>query len=553
MGNFFSEELINEIKDANEIVDVISQYIQVKSVGLSYKALCPFHNEKTPSFIINPEKQIYKCFGCGEGGDVISFIMKMENLDFIESIKLLAKRANIKINRTESLEDIKKQIEGKNLCYEINRKAGLYFYENLTKKPNPALKYLLERGITPKILKSFGLGYSIGSWDSLMQYLQKEGYHLDDIEKCGLIRLGKSDGYYDYFRNRIMFPIFNVRGDVVGFGGRVIDDSMPKYLNSPETQVFSKGNILYGLNFARRKAKNRQIILVEGYMDVVALHQAGFRNAVASLGTSLTGFQGKLLKKYCDEVIVCFDGDEAGEKATMRSLDILNEKGCQSRVLVLPDNKDPDDFIKLHGKDKFQEHIYNSMSLIDYKIFLAKNKYFGDTIEDKVKFAKKISDIIKDVKSPIEREGYIEKVANETGISKESIRLEILNKTRNTFIRGNRPKHGSGYKKSNSYIEMVPLVEQKGHIIAEKQLIKFMFTDNKLIGYILNSISAEDFSVAEHQEIVAYLASNMDNMKDKRLEEFFPHLKENINKILLTDIEYIDLNNTLDKYIVNLK
>ncbi|MDI9475504.1 MAG: DNA primase [Natronincolaceae bacterium] len=553
MGNFLSEELINEIKDANEIIDVISQYIQVKKVGSSYKALCPFHNEKTPSFIINQEKQIYKCFGCGEGGDVISFIMKMENLDFIESVKLLAGRANIEINRTESLENIKRRLKEKSLYYEINRKAGLYFYDNLTKQPNPALKYLSERGITSKTLTSFGLGYSMDSWDNLMLYLQKEGYNLDDIQKCGLIRSNKSDGYYDYFRNRIMFPIFNTKGDVTGFGGRVIDDSMPKYLNSPETLVFNKSNILYGLNFARKNIRNGQIILVEGYMDVIALHQADFKNAVASLGTSLTEYQGRLLKKYCDEIIICFDGDEAGTKATMRNLDILSKVDCRFRIMVLPDDRDPDDFIKLYGRDEFQEHIDKSMSLIDYKIFLTKNKYPGNTIEDRVGLAKEVSNIIKDIKSPVEREAYIEKIANETGISKESIRLEVLDKVKSTFVYKNNLKRGSDYKRSNNYIEMVPLAEQKGHIIAEKQLIKFMITDNKLIKHILNNVSAEDFSVTEHQEIVAYLASNMDNMKDKEIENLFPHLEENINKILSTDIEYIDLNNTLDKYIVNLK
>lgn len=221
--------------------------------------------------------------------------------------------------------------------------------------------------------------------------------------------------------------------------------------------------------------------------------------------------------------------------------------------MVLPDDKDPDDFIKLHGRDKFQEHIDKSMGLIDYKIFLTKNKYPGNTIEDRAELAKEVSSIIKDIKSPVEREAYIEKTANETGISKESIRLEVLDKVKNTFVYKDNPKRGSNYKGSNNYIEIVPLVEQKGHIIAEKQLIKFMITDNKLIKHILNNVSAEDFSVTEHQEIVAYLALNMDNMKDKEIENFFPHLKENINKILSTDIEYIDLNNTLDKYIVNLK
>ncbi len=553
MRNFFSEELIDRIKDANEIVDVISQYIQVEKAGSSYKALCPFHNEKTPSFIINKEKQFYKCFGCGEGGNVINFIMKIENLSFVESIKLLVSRADIEIDTTEPSEEIKKQIEEKRLHYDINKKAGLYFYNNLTKQPNPALEYLSKRGIAPKTLKKFGLGFSINSWDSLVMHLQREGYNLEDIRKCGLVRQNKSNGYYDYFRNRIMFPIFNTRGNITGFGGRVIDDSMPKYLNSPETRIFNKSNVLYGLNFARKNIRNGQIVLVEGYMDVIALYQAGFKNAVASLGTSLTEYQGRLLKKHCDEVILCFDGDEAGTRATMRSLNILNKVKCHFRVMVLPDNKDPDDFIKAHGKDEFRKYIDKSMKLTDYKIFLAKSEYSGDTIEDRAKLAKRISNIIGDVKSPIEREAYIEKTANETGISKESIRLEVLNKTGNAFTHKNRTKHGSNYKGRDNYIEIIPPVEQKGHIVAERQLIKFMITDNKSIRYILKDVSAEDFSVEEHQEIVAYLASHMDNMMDRKIEELFPHLKNSIDKILLTGIEYIDLSSTLDKYVVNLK
>ena len=274
---------------------------------------------------------------------------------------------------------------------------------------------------------------------------------------------------------------------------------------------------------------------------------------MASLGTSLTISQGKLLKRYCDEVILCFDGDEAGTKATMRSLNILNEIGCQFRIMILPDNKDPDDFIKLYGSDKFREHIDKAMSLIDYKIFLARLEHPKNTIEDKVKLAKKISNIIKNIESPIEREAYIEKVANETGISKESIRLEILDEIKNTFVNKDNFKRNLEHKKKNNYIEMIPLVEQKGHIIAERQLIKFMITDNRLIKHILKDISAEDFSVAEHQKIVAYLALNMDNMKDRKIEKLFPHFKKSIDKILSTDIEYIDLNKTLDEYTINLK
>lgn len=553
MESFFPEELINEVKERNDIIDVISEYIQVKRVGSSHKALCPFHSENTPSFVINGEKQIYKCFGCGEGGDIVRFIMKIENLDFVEAIKLLAKRANIEIRHLESSDEVKKKIKEKNLLQEINRKAGLYFYHNLTKKPNPALEYLIDRGLSPKTLASFGLGYAIKSWDDLLLYLQKEGYQLKDIENAGLIRQNKQNGYYDYFRNRIMFPIFNIRGDVVGFGGRVLDDSLPKYLNSPETKLFNKSNILYGLNFARKNIRNRQIILVEGYMDVIALHQAGFKNAVAALGTSLTKYHGQLLKKYCDEVIICFDGDSAGIKATMRSIEILNEVQCQFRIMNLPDGKDPDDFIKVHGKDAFQEQINKAISLIDYKIFLARSKYPGNTMEEKVKLAKRIAVIIRDIRSPIEQEAYIEKAANETGISREAIKQEVFGQHKNIIMNRNKNKYSSNYKRDNKYIELVPKVEQKGHIVAERQLIKFMLTDDKLIPHILKSISIEDFLVKSHQEIVEYLANNMDNINKNPIEETLPHLKEDIGEILSTDISHIELNNTLEKYVINLK
>lgn len=553
MENFFPEELINEVKDRNEIIDIISGYIQVKASGSSYKALCPFHNENTPSFIINKEKQIYKCFGCGEGGDVVRFVMKMENLDFIDSVKLLAKRANIETERREPTEEIKRQIKEKSLYYEINKKVGLYFYHNLTKKPNPALEYLLGRGLTAKTLASFGLGYANNSWDELLLYLQREGYSISDIEKCGLIRKNKQNGYYDYFRNRIMFPIFNIRGDVVGFGGRVLDNALPKYLNSPETKIFNKSNILYGLNFARKNITNRQIILVEGYMDVIALNQAGFKNVVASLGTSLSKYHGELLKRYCDEIIICFDGDTAGMKATIRSIDILNEIGCQFRIMMLPDGKDPDDFIKQYGKYSFTEQIDKAISLIDYKILIAKNKYSGNTMEDNVKLAKKIALIIRDIKSPIEKEAYILKAERDTGISKEAIEQEVYGKSK-TFSRDNKStKYTSNYRRDNKYIEIVPVVEQKGHIIAEKQLIKFMITDRKLVKHILDNIPDEDFSVPAHQEIVAYLAQNTENEDPNKIQEILSHLKEEIERILAADIRHIDLNKTLEKYVVNLK
>lgn len=554
MGSFFPEDLIEEIKDSNEITDVISEYIHFTTTGSSYKALCPFHSEKTPSFVVNKEKQIFKCFGCGEGGDVIGFIMKIENLDFIEAVKLLANRANIELKDAYYSEEAKKQLQERMLFYEMNKKAARFYYNCLTNQPGVALNYLLKRGLSRKVINSFGLGYAPNKWNELLQYLVGQGYDLKDIERCGLIIQSKSQNdYYDRFRNRIIFPIFDIQGNVIGFGGRVLDNTLPKYLNSPETQIFRKSKTLYGLNIARKNIRNGQLILVEGYMDVISLHQHGFKNCVGTLGTSLTKDHARILKKYCNEVVVCFDGDTAGMKATLRSIGILSEGGCNVKVLMLPDNMDPDDFIQKRGKKEFEQHLNKAIGLIDYRLFLAKKKYSPDTIEGKIKLAKEIASILKKLNSPIEVEAYIQKVEKEIGISKEALSLEVYG-NKNIVKLDKNTKYSSGYKRDNKYIQAVPPAEQKGHIIAEKQLIKFMLTNFSLIPCILEKIKPEDFSVGRYQLIVEYILNNyksFSNIED--MKEVLADFKEDINEILNIDIEHIDINRALEKYMINLK
>ena len=316
-------DLIDEVKSRCDIVSVISQYIHLKNSGSNYSGLCPFHSEKTGSFHVNQNKQIYKCFGCGEGGDVINFVMKIENLDFMEAVKLLAEKNGIefKTNLTEA--DKKKMAEIK-LMQDIHLQAARFYFKNLTSSKNAGYDYLRNRGLSDKIIKKFGLGYSLYSWNSLMDYLLSIGYEKKDLVKSGLVAHKENgDKYYDKFRNRVMFPIFDYRGNVIGFGGRVLDDSLPKYLNSPDTILFNKRYNLYGLNYAKKSVKNDTLILVEGYMDLISLVEHGIENVVATLGTALTNEQGKLIKRYASTAVIAYDSDEAGIKATLRAIEIL--------------------------------------------------------------------------------------------------------------------------------------------------------------------------------------------------------------------------------------
>lgn len=553
MGIMFPEEIIEEIKDRNEITQVISQYIQVKATGATYKALCPFHNEKTPSFIINRQRQSFKCFGCGEGGDVIQFVMKIENLDFMEAVRLLAQRANISLEKLNSSTEFKKEIEKKMLYYEILKKAGKFYYDKLTKQNNPALEYLLKRGLSTKTIKTFGLGYAYNSWNELLRFLTGTGYSIEDLLKCGLILPNKDKtDYYDRFRNRVIFPIFDVRGNVIGFGGRVLDQSLPKYMNSPETEVFSKSNTIYGLNFARRHTVNDQLIMVEGYMDVIALHQHGIKNAVAALGTSFTKGHAQILKKYCKELIICFDGDEAGQKAALRSINILQESDLNCRIIELPNKVDPDDYINQYGKFQFEEQILKAISPIEYKINLTKSKVDLNLPEGKIKFVKALANVLKQIKSPVEREVYIEKIEKEIGVSKEALQAEIYGYRPREAMTKNQ-KYSSRNKRDNKYIEAVPLAEQKGHLIAEKQLIKTMLTNEKVLPQLLSKIKVEDFSTEAHQTMVAHIMELHKQGKPIELEKSSEHLAKEIKEINNIDINHIDIDKALEAYIVNLK
>ena len=552
------KDIIEEIKSRCDIANIISSYINIKPSGTNYKGLCPFHGEKTPSFYINTSKQIYKCFGCGEGGDVINFVMRIENLDFMDAVKLLADRCGIEIN-TQVDESTKERIEKSKKFQDIHVEAARFYFSNLIKTKNPGYEYLRKRGLDDKIIKKFGLGYSLDSWNSLMNYLISIGYKNEDLIECGLFGYkSETKKIYDKFRNRVMFPIFDYRGNVIGFGGRVLDDSLPKYLNSPDTLIFNKRQNLYGLNFARKEIKDRSIILVEGYMDLISLYQYGIKNVVATLGTALTDGQGSLIKRYADTAIISYDSDEAGIKATLRAIEILNKLDINVKVLNLKECKDPDEFIRKYGVLEFEKEIKNSTHYIKYKIDNLKRNFNIQNDEERVKFTKESSKIIKEIKSPVEADYYIKYLSEQSNISIESIKKEVYGK----YYSANQNKNNKNnknnkyiYKKEEKIIEKPKAIE-KGNLLVEENLIKIMLDSKKYREIILLKINEVDFLEKDSKEIVNWLIKNkdldkitIDKIKSLNISEEYIKGLESIS------LDNLDLNNikNIDDIIKNIR
>lgn len=420
MSFSFSKEAIEDLKSRIDIVDVIGRQVQLKRAGANYKGLCPFHNEKTPSFIVSPQKQIFTCFGgCGASGDVVSFVMRYYNLEFNEAVEKLAKEYGIDIVKSQRRNDDREKY------YEINREAARFFYRNMTEGPNRGYSYMRRRGIEDRTIKKFGLGYAPDSWDSLYGYFKEKGTDEKLLLELGL--LSQKDGrYFDKFRDRVIFPIINTAGKVIGFGGRALDDkAMPKYLNSPENRVFQKKNNLYALNSTKQDiGKAGTAIIVEGYMDAISLYQNGVRNVAASLGTALTDNQAKLINRYTKNVVLSYDADAAGQKAALRGIEVLRNEGCKVKVLHVTDGKDPDEYIKKNGRDAFDKLVEKAIPYTDYKIEAAKRDIDLGTEEGKIDFIRRITPILSDL-TPVEADIYIKKAARDTGISEKAIKMEI--------------------------------------------------------------------------------------------------------------------------------
>lgn len=477
------EETIEKIIQSNNIVDVISEFVPLKKTGHNYMGVCPFHNDKGPSLSVSMEKGVYHCFGCGASGNAITFIMKIRNLEYIDAVRYLADRAGIIIYDEESASnENSKEIKLKEKLYKINIDAARFFHSNLFKNKKP-YNYLVNRKIDESIIKRFGLGYSLNEWDSLYSYLKKIGYEDELIFISGLVLKSKNNTYYDRFRNRIMFPVFDNKGRIIGFGGRVLDDSKPKYLNSPETPVFHKGTNLYGLNFAVKSGLPGYLIIVEGYMDLISLHQFGITNSVASLGTALTNDQAKLIKRYCKDVFICYDADAAGRAATLRGIEILEENALNVKIVSIPKGKDPDEFLKTFGRVEFDKLIQNSTASIEYRILKAKDGKNLKDIHEKSKFVKEAATILSKLKNEIDIQIYVSHIYDQTGIDSQAILDEIKKIKRTT----NNDKLNYKDNSRNSF-EIEP-----GYKKAERNILRYLVSDIRLYDFIKNKITPNEF------------------------------------------------------------
>ena len=502
-----TEETIERIKQENDIVDIISETVKLKRSGRNYMGLCPFHNEKSPSFSVSQDKQIYKCFGCGEAGNVLTFVMKNRNLNFIEACKVLAEKANIRLDLGNGEES--KVVKKKELLYKVNVEPARYFFSNLQRDKN-SKEYFTNRGIKEITIKRFGLGYAKDGWQNLRTHLKRKGFNDELMLEAGLVLKSQKGTIYDRFRNRVMFPVFNSKGNVIGFGGRVLDDSKPKYLNSPETLVFQKGTNLYGLNFAiKHKNEERYFIIVEGYMDLISLHQYGITNVVASLGTALTTNQARLLKRYADKVIISYDADFAGQTATLRGLEILKEAGFDVRVLQIPQGKDPDEFVRSNGRDAFLKLVNKAESLISYRLKKAKD---GINFKDKsslIEYGNRVAEILANL-NPVEKDIYVKSISEDTGIKEQSL-YDLISMTKNT-------KSEDFMNKKEEF--RTKLYVEPGYVKAEKSLIKLML-DEDYYNEIIENISSDDLNSKAHAKIFNLIKES----KDKGLENTNLHVE----------------------------
>ncbi|MCX8074294.1 MAG: DNA primase [Clostridia bacterium] len=542
---YYSDELIDEVISQNDIVEVVSEYVTLKKSGRNYTGLCPFHREKTPSFIVSMDKQIFKCFGCSEGGNVISFIMKLEKLDFWESVLFLANRAHVDTSKYEiktsfsnNKEEVKKDL--KEVLYKLNKDAALYYHEalveKLEEKTNLVKDYIIKRKFDKNVIRKFGVGFGRGTIP-LFDYLKNKGYSSEEIFASGIIiEKAGSLKHYDRFDSRLIFPIFDIRDRVIGFGGRVLDNSLPKYVNSPENEIYSKGKNLYALNFAK-KENLESIIMVEGYMDALSLHKNNINNVVASLGTALTESQARLLKRFTDKIIIAYDQDSAGQEAILRGLDILTDKSLNVKVLKLDkeDAKDPDEYINKYGVERFQHCVNNSISLVEFKVSKLEKELDLNNIDSKIKFLTQTANILSKIENNIERDIYIDKISEKYKIGRGPILKEIEKRL----------------NKNDSKNEVIDtsLLNKKIHIGSsvrkrqEQYIIALLLSkDLKIQKQIFESISVqeiEDESVKDLYNTIIGISKNFDINKIDILSRL--RSEEQIKE--LTEVMYLDISN----------
>lgn len=539
----YTDELKEEIRSSNDIVDVISQYVTLKRSGRNFFGLCPFHREKSPSFSVSPDRQYFHCFGCHKGGDVFTFISEIERISFKEALEFLAERARIELPVAENTEFNKNQYL-KDKMYKINAETTIFFHERLYKPlAKVAQEYVKQRKLDNNTLKAFKIGYS-GEYNELYRHLKSAGFKDEEILATGLVNKNDRGEFIDRFRKRLMFPIMDVSGRVIAFGGRKLENNekMAKYINSNENLIYSKKKHLFALNLAKQ-SDSKKIILVEGYMDAISLYQRGFNNVVASLGTALTEEQGRLLRKYSEQVILSYDSDGAGQEAIMRGLSILENQGCDARVLQMKGAKDPDEYVIKYGSGRFKLLVDNAISLVEFRIKMLKDKYNLENANDKIRFLKEITKILSNVDNKIEKEIYIDKISNQYNISKEAIYAEV-NKV--------------SYNKVNESILTKPIrreekkVEINPSIIKRENMIIYLLINHFQESYvsIVTNITLEDFKLEENKIIFKKILESPAEDSEKILQMISniedQNIQSHVSEILVTDYEISSVDKCIE-------
>ncbi|MBR4287102.1 MAG: DNA primase [Clostridia bacterium] len=507
----FTDDFIDRLRDSNDIESVIAGYVDLRRRGKTLTGLCPFHNEKTPSFTVYPDTASYYCFGCGAGGDVINFVRNIENLDYIEAVKLLADRAGIKMpddKVDDSASNLRRRI------YAANREAARFFHETLfTEAGKGQLDYLRRRNIPMKMIKHFGLGAAPDDWHALENHLKSKGFNRDELVAANLLRFSEKNGkryYYDAFRAKVMYPVIDLRGNVVAFGGRVLDNSKPKYINTSDTLVYKKSNELFALNFAKN-GNDRKIILCEGYMDVIALHGAGFENAVAGLGTALTPEQVSLISRYADEVALCYDSDEAGQKAVRAALNLFSKTGVRVKVIRLQGGKDPDEIIRVHGKEMFAKLLNNADNDTEYKISVIRSKYDVESSDGKVGFLREVANYLATTDS-LERDVYAMRLADELGVSKDAMLQQIKQATRRENYKKTKSEFANAQKQAQDMEKMIDpqRVKNMRAAKAEDTLLISLFNNAAFYKKLKDRLCNDVFVTPVNKRVLEVVSTRLD-------------------------------------------
>ncbi|MGD9676830.1 MAG: DNA primase [Vulcanibacillus sp.] len=564
-SNFIPDEIIDSIRHHYDITDFIGQYVQLKKSGHNYFGLCPFHSEKTPSFSVSPDKQIYYCFGCGSGGDVIRFVMNIEGLDFVEAVSYLAKDSGLDIPQIDNFTapEIKDQ-QRVSILEAYSLASKFYHYLLLeTEQGQPALQYLSKRGFNREHIETFNLGYSPSSSDTVANFLLKRGFNLEVLKEAGLVAQTDDGRNYDHFRNRIIFPIADIQGKVIAFGGRVLDDRHPKYLNSQETKIFNKSGVLYNLHLAKKEIrKNGRVILFEGYVDTIAAWKAGVNYGVASLGTSLTEQQANILRRYANEILICYDSDTAGQQATLRAIEILSKTGCKIKVVLLPQGYDPDDYLSEYGADSFQKDIIDqAVSVTNFKLTHIRKEFNLKDDTKRLDYLRKALEIISDLKHEVERDHYLKLLSEEFQISinslksdfnqicKEKTNKKALTRDKLSTEWNNIIKNGNDFGKDNSLLP--------AYYNSEKILIYLMMKSSEITEKVSNEIGSE-FHVEDFAVLAAYLYSYYGKGNIPEINRFISSIDDDKYRQIATKIAMLEINedvsqNELDDYIMQVK